>query len=79
MEANKQAFDGGHHAHMAFVAGGRVVVGGFEFRPAEIEPAQQLERTVKDKPEYEQATFKRGWCKLRLRGPRARGITVTIT
>src|SRR5471030_692892 len=68
LEAIKQAFDGGQHAHVVFVAGSRVVVGGFEFGPAEIGRAQQLERTIKDKPEYEQATFEAGLAQAKIEG-----------
>ncbi len=60
LEAIKQALDGGHHAHMLFVAGGKVAVGGFAFSPPDFARAQELEWTVRDKPECEQATLNAG-------------------
>lgn len=60
LDAIKQALNGGHHAHVLFVAGAKVAVGGFAFKPSDFARAQELERTVRDKPDCEEATFKAG-------------------
>lgn len=60
LEAIKQALNGGHQAHVLFVAGTKVAVGGFAFSQADFKRAQELERTVRDKPDCEQSTLNAG-------------------
>lgn len=60
LDAIKQALNGGHHAHVLFVAGTKVAVGGFAFKPSDFARAQELERTLRDKPVCEEATLNAG-------------------